>query len=246
MTLMDYYLQFCGELCEGTLSPPDGIALSAETPWERAVELQGLIRDIPSFVRACAQIKGEAIPQSLFDSFREEDVQKALSQISLDVEDEPPRAPDLKPHALEALAASVMLEEGLTEYLIDILRRGDDLSFFRLSQVAARADISPRDFLYWLGHKEDYADEEERSCAALYDGLIRRLLQEDRRELAAALLSGDQRTYEAFRRETPELSRDSRTTYQWFCDCYLDRCYPLRVMLRANGITFPDDLGEKD
>lgn len=243
---MDYYLQFCGELCEGTISPPDGIVLSAETPLERAVELQGLIRDIPSFVRACAQIKGEAIPQSLFDSFREEDVQKVLSQISLDVEDEPPRAPGPKPLALEALAASVMLEEGLTEYLIDILRRGDDLSFFRLSQVAARADISPRDFLYWLGHKEDYADEEERSCAALYDGLIHRLLQEDRRELAAALLSGDQRTYEAFRRETPELSRDGRTTYEWFCDCYLDRCYPLRVMLRANGITFPDDLGEKD
>lgn len=244
MTLMEQFLKDCAAICEGELSPPDGISLSTGTPMERAVELHSQIRDIPGFVRACAQVRGETLPESLFDDFREEDVEKALSQISLDVEDEPPR--EDRPNVFEAFASALLLEEGLTAYLIHILRSDDRLSFFKLSKVAVQADIDPHAFLYWLGHKEDFADETERSCARLYDGVMDRLLREGGQEVAAALLSGDRNTFEAFRREAPELQGMESDAYQQFCEYYLDRHYPLRLMLRFNGISFPDDPVEKD
>ena len=31
-----------------------------------------------------------------------------------------------------------------------------------------------------------------------------------------------------------------REDYERFCTLYLDRFYPLRLMLRANGVAFPD------
>ena len=40
MELCDYYLKYMNALCEGTLAAPEGIALSGETPEERAMSLQ--------------------------------------------------------------------------------------------------------------------------------------------------------------------------------------------------------------
>lgn len=37
MELCDYYLKYMNALCEGTLAAPEGIALSGETPEERAM-----------------------------------------------------------------------------------------------------------------------------------------------------------------------------------------------------------------
>ena len=45
MELCDYYLKYMNALCEGTLAAPEGIALSGETPEERAMtEPLGFVR----------------------------------------------------------------------------------------------------------------------------------------------------------------------------------------------------------
>ena len=74
------------------------------------------------------------------------------------------------------------------------------------------------------------------------DGIqvLERLRQEGRLELLAALLSGDQHTFETFRCEAPELVHLPQATYEWYCRNYLDRDYPFRMLLRCNGVTFPD------
>ena len=44
MELCDLYLKYMNALCEGTLAAPEGIALSGETPEERAMSLQAAIK----------------------------------------------------------------------------------------------------------------------------------------------------------------------------------------------------------
>ena len=57
MELCDYYLKYMNALCEGTLAAPEGIALSGETPEERAMSLQAALKNVsvPDFVRRCAR-----------------------------------------------------------------------------------------------------------------------------------------------------------------------------------------------
>ena len=59
-------------------------------------------------------------------------------------------------------------------------------------------------------------------------------------ELLGALLSGDQKTFELFRTEAPELRHLPAATYEWYSKNYLDRDYPLRFILMCNGVEFPD------
>ena len=58
----------------------------------------------------------------------------------------------------------------------------------------------------------------------------------------AALLSGDRMTFDALRCEAPELRQLPVATYVWFEKNYLDRDYPLRFVLKCNGVEFPDTL----
>ena len=46
MELCDYYLKYMNALCEGTLAAPEGIALSGETPEERAMSLQAALKNV--------------------------------------------------------------------------------------------------------------------------------------------------------------------------------------------------------
>lgn len=260
MTLWEHYLRYLSELCEGTRTPPAGYVLTATDPMERAMELQGQIgEDIPGFVRACAGSEGIEIPSEAYDSFDLAEVMAAAAGLAdrvaetsaiaeADTKTTPDDPPEEEPprHAFEIFLDSVLLEDELVGYLIDVLKRQDDLGFFKLSQVAARADLDPRDFLYWLGHKESYADEEERACAAVLDACLDRLLSQGQGELAAALISGEKAVFETFRCEAPELVHLPIATYEWFEKNYLERYYPIRFILRANGIAFPDTLPKKD
>ena len=74
------------------------------------------------------------------------------------------------------------------------------------------------------------------------DGIqvLERLRQEGRLELLAALLSGDQHTFETFRCEAPELVHLPAATYDWYAQHYLDRDYPIRLIMRLNGVKFPN------
>ena len=132
------------------------------------------------------------------------------------------------------------LDEQLVAYLIDILKRGDRAAFYKLSQVTTHLDLDPREFLYWLAHREDYAPDDERACAAIMDECFARLYEEKQGELLGALLSGDRKTFELFRTEAAELRQLPAATYEWYSRHYLDRDYPLRFILRCNGVAFPD------
>lgn len=232
MTLWDYFLQYMSELCEGTRRAPQGITLSAGDAAARAEELQGQIAEmgVAEFVRRCAADEGTSLPAELFTAPEEPAPQP-----------EPEQDPDAGKHAFEVLADCVALEPELVQYLIEVLRTNDRAAFYKLSQVTTHLDLDPQEFLYWLAHREDYAaSEDEHVCAAVMDAALDRLAREGQRELLAALLSGDQTTFELFRCDAPELRQLPVATYEWYTTHYLDRDYPLRFLLKFNGVPFPD------
>ncbi len=254
MELCDRYLHYMSALCEGTLPAPEALSLSGETPMERAAQLQKALQTIsvPDFVRLCAQSAGDALDESIFEGFDEESFSRALLEAMSGAADAPEEAsapeadeapapdPDAGKHAFEVFCDCVELDEQLTAYLIDILKRGDRTAFYKLSQVTTHLDLDPREFLYWLSHREDYGTDDERACAAIMDACFARLYEERQGELLGALLSGNQKTFELFRTEAPELRHLPAATYEWYSKNYLDRDYPLRFILMCNGVTFPD------
>ena len=140
--------------------------------------------------------------------------------------DEPAPDPDAGKHAFEVFCDCLMLDENLIAYLIDVLKANDRAGFYKLSQVTTHLDLDPDEFLYWLAHREDYAEtDEERACAVILDACL-----------------GDRMTFDALRCEAPELRQLPVATYVWFEKNYLDRDYPLRFVLRYNGVQFPDTL----
>ena len=182
MELCERYLHYMSALCEGTMPAPTALALSGETPVERAAQLQKALRTIsvPDFVRLCAESAGDELDEALFDGFSEEGFSRALLE-KLSAADEPePEAeppapdPDAGKHAFEVFCDCVELDEQLVAYLIDILKRGDRAAFYKLSQVTTHLDLDPRVFLYWLAHREDYGTDDERACAAIMDACFAR------------------------------------------------------------------------
>ena len=207
----------------------------------RSLELMQKAGDIPTLVRMCAAQDGTEIPQEVFDSFDPESLtQLAGEGDAAPEEPEQQPDPDAGKHAFQVLLDCVALDDGLVQYLTQVLRDRDWAGFYKLSQITTKMDLDPEEFLFWLGNKELWADDEERVCAAVMDACLEHLRQEGRLELLAALLSGDQHTFETFRCEAPELVHLPQATYEWYCRNYLDRDYPFRMLLRCNGVTFPD------
>lgn len=250
MELFDYYLRYMTELLEHKRSAPEGMTLTAEDDEGRMRQITEQLAAMgpESFVRACAAQDGEVLPETLFadgsDSMAgfQAFLQDARQD---DTPAEAPEAdaapdPDAGKHPFEVLLDCVALDDGLVQYLMDVLKRRDWKEFYKLSQVTTHMSLDPEEFLYWLGHREDYAGEEERSCAVIMDGCLERLMNQGQLELAAALLSGDEATFNTFRCEAPELVHLPQATYDWFCRNYLDRDYPIRALMKWNGIHFPE------
>ena len=256
MELCEHYLHYMSALCEGTMPAPPELALTADTTEERAAQLQSALKSmsVPDFVRLCAKSAGDELDEAIFDHFSEEDFSRALLQMLTaavepeEVEEKPPAAesipdPDAGKHAFEVFCDCLMLDENLIAYLIDVLKANDRAGFYKLSQVTTHLDLDPDEFLYWLAHREDYAEtDEERACAVILDTCLDRLRAEGQMDVAAALLSGDRMTFDALRCEAPELRQLPVATYVWFEKNYLDRDYPLRFVLRCNGVQFPETL----
>lgn len=198
------------------------------------------------FVRACAAQDGTELPEELFTESGDLGGFQAFLQNVDAAPDEPAPQPDDQPdrdadkHAFEVFLDCIAMDDGLVQYLIDVLKRMDRKEFFKLSQITTKLDLDPEEFLYWLGHREDYAGEEERACAALMDAVLLRLAEEKRLDVLAALLSGDQKTFEALRCEAPELLHIPAATFEWYETHYLDRDYPIRLIMRLNGVQFPE------
>lgn len=249
MTLFDYYLQYMTELWEGKRPAPEGITLPEGG--DESARIQALGRQLQTmgmahFVRACAAQDGTELPEELFTESGDlggfqaflQNVDAAPDEPALQPDDQPDR--DADKHAFEVFLDCIAMDDGLVQYLIDVLKRMDRKEFFKLSQITTKLDLDPEEFLYWLGHREDYAGEEERACAALMDAVLLRLAEEKRLDVLAALLSGDQKTFEALRCEAPELIHIPAATFEWYETHYLDRDYPIRLIMRLNGVKFPD------
>ncbi len=248
MELFNYYLRYMTELLAGKRPAPAGITLTAEDEEGRTRQISEQLSAMGAadFVRACAAQDGETLPEELFSG----DSGMAGFQAFLKSaqQEEPPQPeasdepdPDVGKHAFEVFLDCVAMDDGLVQYLIDVLKRRDWKEFYKLSQITTRMDLDPEEFLYWLGHREDYADDEERSCAVIMDSCLERLMNEGKLELVAALLSGDQTTFDRFRCDAPELVHLPQATYDWFSRNYLDRDYPIRVLMKWNGVTFPEE-----
>lgn len=250
MELFDYYLRYMTELLEQKRPAPEGMTLTAEDDEGRMRQITEQLAAMgpESFVRACAAQDGEALPETLFDGSDSIAGFQAFLQSAQqdDAPAEAPEADDAAPdpdagkHPFEVLLDCVALDDGLVQYLMDVLKRRDWKEFYKLSQITTHMNLDPEEFLYWLGHREDYAGDEERACAVIMDGCMERLMNEGRLELAAALLSGDEATFNSFRCEAPELVHLPQATYDWFCRNYLDRDYPIRALMKWNGIRFPE------
>lgn len=249
MTLFDYYLQYMTELWEGKRPAPEGITLPEggdESARIQALGQQLQTMGMAHFVRACAAQDGTALPEELLTESGDLGNFQAFLQNVDAAPDEPAPQPDDQPdrdadkHAFEVFLDCIAMDDGLVQYLIDVLKRMDRKEFFKLSQITTKLDLDPEEFLYWLAHREDYAGEEERACAALMDAVLLRLAEEKRLDVLAALLSGDQKTFEALRCEAPELLHIPAATFAWYEQNYLDRDYPIRLIMRLNGVQFPE------
>ncbi len=255
MELFSYYLRYLTAVCEGSLTV-EGFTAEGGDETEKAMDLQQKIAKvgIPAFVRSCARAEGTEIPESVYRDFDPDALRQAMQSLvaneasqqpdhSEESEEAPAQADEEqepKQNAYEAFLDCLSLEDALLEYLIDVLLREDGLGFFRLSQVTVRRELRLHDFLYWLGTKEFYAEEQERACATILDACMDRLAAAGEKELIAALLSGDRRTFELFRVEAPELRQLPEATYEWFETYYLNRYYPFRVILKLRGVRFPE------
>ncbi len=249
MTLFDYYLQYMTELWEGKRPAPEGVTLPEggdESARIQALGQQLQAMGMANFVRACAAQDGTALPEELFSESGDLGGFEAFLQNMDDGAGEPASEPDPEPdrdadkHAFEVFLDCIAMDDGLVQYLIDVLKRMDRKEFFKLSQITTKLDLDPEEFLYWLAHRQDYAGEEEQGCAALMDAALLRLAEEGRLDVVAALLSGDQKTFEALRCEAPELVHVPAATFEWYEKNYLDRDYPIRIIMRLNGVQFPD------
>ena len=240
MTLFDYYLQYMTEVWEGKRPAPEGFTLPDSGDENARIQTLGQqlqAMGMAAFVRACAAQDGDALPEELFTE-------------SAPVPDAPPAPqadaapsepdPDAGKHAFEVFLDCIAMDDGLVQYLIDVLKRMDRAEFFKLSQITTKLDLDPEEFLYWLAHRQDYAGEDEQICAAVMDAALLRLAQEGRLDVVAALLSGDRKTFEALRCEAPELVHLPAATYDWYARHYLDRDYPIRLIMRLNGVKFPE------
>ena len=250
MPLFDYYLRYMTEVWEGTRPAPEGITLPEGGDENARIQALGQqLQDMgmAAFVRACAAQDGTVPPEELFAESGDlggfelflQNADKAQEAPAAEKKSATPD-PDANKHAFEVFLDCIAMDDGLVQYLIDVLKRMDRKEFFKLSQITTKLDLDPEEFLYWLGRRETCADEEEQGCAAAMDHALLRLADEGRLDVVAALLSGDRNTFETFRCEAPELMHAPIATFEWYEKNYLDRDYPIRLIMRLNGVQFPN------
>ena len=246
MTIAERYLRYLEELESGARSLPEGLSLEKENPMERAAELQMQIQamGLGQFLSLCAAQDGEVLSDAE-TNISPEDLMQALQSMEQEPvqEDEPPQIdePDGPRSAYEVLIDCCSLDEKLMYYLIDVLKREAEEEFQKLALVTARKAFTREDFLYWFGTKETRGEAEEFVCVTLMDACFARLAAEGQVELIAALISGDQTTFELFRCDAPELRQLPQATFAWYEKNYLQGFYPLRYLLKYNGVKFPKE-----
>lgn len=257
MELAQYYMKYLQELGEGQREAPEGIVLTETDPMRRAVELQEAIATlgVPEFVRRCAAQDGTEPDPAIFENYQPEALAEALCRLAGEQNapsDEPAEAPeeDQTPKieepdgprsAYEVLLDCCLLDEKLLYYLIDVIKRDAVGEFQKLALVTTRKAFTPTDLLGWFAGKERRGEREELICVTLMDTVFDCLAAEGQKELIAALLCGDKTTFELFRCDAPELLHLPEATYEWYEKNYLAGYYPVRYLLKFNGIAIPTE-----
>ena len=251
MTLFDYYLRYMTEVWEGTRPAPEGITLPEGGDENARIQALGQqLQDMgmAAFVRACAAQDGTVLPEELFAESGDlggfelflQNADKAQEAPAAEKKSATPD-PDANKHAFEVFLDCIAMDDGLVQYLIDVLKAHGPQGVFSSS---ARSPPSwtwtRRNSSTGWAVRETYADEEEQGCAAAMDHALLRLADEGRLDVVAALLSGDRNTFETFRCEAPELMHAPIATFEWYEKNYLDRDYPIRLIMRLNGVQFPN------
>lgn len=245
MTFVDRYFAYLKSICEGERIPPEGICLTETEPERRAAALQAQIQAIGAaeFVRRCDRQDGLELSEEEY--LHEDELRKAFASLLQQEQSAAPvqiDEPDGPRSAYEVLLDCCCLDEKLLYYLIDVLKRGEEREFQRLALVTTRKAFSQKDFLFWFASKPSRAGQDELICVTLMDACFDRLAAEGQPELIAALLCGDQTTFELFRCEAPELRHLPDATFAWFEQNYLQGYYPIRYMLKYNGVAFPKEV----
>ena len=156
MTLFDYYLQYMTELWEGKRPAPEGVTLPEggdESARIQALGQQLQAMGMASFVRACAAQDGTELPEELFKESGDlggfeaflRNMDDGAGAPEPEIAPEPDR--DADKHAFEVLLDCIAMDDGLVQYLIDVLKRMDRKEFFKLSQITTKLDLDPEEFL---------------------------------------------------------------------------------------------------
>ena len=123
MTLFDYYLQYMTEVWEGKRPAPEGITLpdsGDESARIQALGQQLQAMGMAAFVRACAAQDGTALPEELFtEGAPVPDAPPAPQEAAAPSEPDP----DADKHAFEVFLDCIAMDDGLVQYLIDVLKR---------------------------------------------------------------------------------------------------------------------------
>lgn len=158
MPLFDYYLRYMTEVWEGTRPAPEGITLPEGGDENARIQALGQqLQDMgmAAFVRACAAQDGTVLPEELFTESGDlggfelflQNADKAQEALAAEKKSATPD-PDANKHAFEVFLDCIAMDDGLVQYLIDVLKRMDRKEFFKLSQITTKLDLDPEEFLY--------------------------------------------------------------------------------------------------
>ena len=132
MTLFDYYARYMTELWEGKRPAPAGITLPEDG--DEKARIQSLAQQLQAmgmaeFVRACAAQDGTVLPEELFSEHVDPNGLEFFLQEPGAPEAAPERPatpdPDANKHAFEVFLDCIAMDDGLVQYLIDVLKRMD-------------------------------------------------------------------------------------------------------------------------
>ena len=162
MTLFERYLEYMTQVFDGSRPAPEGIRLTETEKGPRMQELSRQLQEmgIAAFVRACASQDGTELPEEIYREDGLQELGQFLQQAGAGdaqppLQTEPPAQeaqeaqpdPDAGKHAFEVFLDCIALDDGLVQYLIEVLKKKDWKEFYKLSQITTKLDLDPEEFL---------------------------------------------------------------------------------------------------